>query len=272
MSADKLIDLFEQMLREHWAYDWSGAEKGLVSCAGAFVYAWRVLLGKHIEHGSNWMRRNLISGELLPVSAAKPGMAAFKMRTPSQAKYALPAKYRKGGAAYTGDLNDYYHVGLVGRNGKVLNAQGTSTGFVESPISQNWCGVAYLKDIEYEGVERDMDVLYGVRVIGGKLNLRESPSTEAKRIGQLPDGELATVYMEENGWLYVKATVNGERLCGWCKQEYTERYKPADDEDEPETVKPDESDNIGQVAIRLEWNIGKALYEALKSVYGDDAK
>ena len=37
----------------------------------------------------------------------------LKACSPSASGYALPARYKKGGAYYTGDLNDYYHAGLV---------------------------------------------------------------------------------------------------------------------------------------------------------------
>ena len=150
IPVKKVIAQFQTMWKEHWPYIWGRAEKGCVDCSGAFTYTWR-LFGKSITHGSNAIARKYVK-ELLPVSQAKPGMAAFKSRKPSEAYYDLPDKYKPGGTAYNGDLNDYHHVGLVDENPQyVLNAQGESTGFVRSPISQKWSAVGYLKDVDYSG-------------------------------------------------------------------------------------------------------------------------
>ena len=150
ISVSDLIGLFQTMYKEHWKYTMGAAERGNVDCSGAFVWAYRQL-GKSIYHGSNRMARVEVE-QLIPISGAKivPGMAAFKCHKPGEAGYDLPNEYKAGGAQYNGDLNDYYHVGLIGADGAtVLNAQSTATGFMQSPITQNWSHVAYLKQVDY---------------------------------------------------------------------------------------------------------------------------
>ena len=126
-------------------------------CSGAFVRAYRER-GLSIYHGSNRIAREHVA-ELLPTEAAAPGMAVFKARKPGEKGYALPAEYRKGGKRCNGDLNDYYHIGLVDADGRhVLHCANTREGFLRSGIGQDWHAAAKLKQVEYaasgEGLEK----------------------------------------------------------------------------------------------------------------------
>lgn len=167
-------------------------------CSGAFVRAYKAH-GLTIYHGSNAIARKF-TVELLPVSAAVPGMAAFKVRKPGEKGYALPTAYRKGP-----DLNDYYHIGLVDADGQhVINAQSTQTGVVRSKLSDGWDYVGRLKDIQYEGSKEPMQR----QVIGGKLNLRAKPDTNSTRVAQIPDGAIVTV--DEYGDKWCRVDYNGK--------------------------------------------------------------
>lgn len=222
IPVSALIAEFQTMLREHWAYDWSGAQRGKVSCAGAFVYAYKQH-GISISHGSNYMARNEVEA-LIPINVANimPGMAAFKLRAPSDAKYDLPDKYRKGGASYNGDLNDYYHVGLVDTDtSQVLNAQSSSTGFVSSSISKGWSHVAYLKQVNY-GTEEQAStpsigvsgtlqtetvssVAYVYAANGLPVKMRDKPSESCRLWTELPVGTKVTIRGKDSGgWTPVR--------------------------------------------------------------------
>ncbi len=203
LPADGLIALFQRMYDEHWAYKWGSAQTGCVDCAGAFVWAYRQY-GQGIYHGSNRIARVYVD-DLLPVSQARPGMAAFKVRKPGARYYNLPAEYRQGGKYYNGDLNDYYHIGLVDSDTRyVLNAQSTKTGFVRSKITENWACVARLKAVEYTE-----DTRMTRQVTGGKLNMRKSPDKSADVVMQIPDGAIVTI------------DSYGET---WCRVEYKGRH------------------------------------------------
>lgn len=202
---------FDRMYREHWAYKWGSAQTGCVDCSGAFVWAYRQF-GQGIYQGSNRIARSYVAG-LLPVSAARPGMAAFKARKPGQQYYDLPSEYREGGKRYNGDLNDYYHIGLVDSDPRyVLNAQGIKTGFVRSKLSDGWCAVGYLKAVEYGEEGEHMKR----QVTGGKLNLRDQPNKAAKILAQIPDG--ATVTVDEYGADWCKIEYQGKT--GWAMTKY----------------------------------------------------
>jgi len=228
IPVNDLIAVFQQMYREHWRYEWGKHEKGCVDCSGAFVYAYS-LFGQSIPNGSNAIARRYTVGSMLPLSQAEPGMAAFKAKTPEEAGYNLPDKYKVGGASYTGDLNDYYHIGLVDADPRyVLNAKGTKQGFCRDALTakNGWDFVVYLKDVDYNGEGGgSVEVTYRAKVIGGALNIRKSPSTSADRICQIPDGSIITITEEKDRW--GKTEYNGQT--GWVMTMYLEDVSEEED-------------------------------------------
>ena len=195
-----LIAEFEVMYHEHWRYTWGAAQKGDVDCSGAFVYAYRKF-GKSIAHGSNAIARGYVE-QILPISSAQPGYAAFKKKAPGQSGYDLPAKYQKGGGSYNGDLNDYYHIGLVDASGQyVLNAQGTKAGFTRTAISK-WGAVGRLNAVSYKPSEEasPMIMMYVVSADGNPVKVRKSPSTSAEIVAKLRYGTEVMTGDDVNGW------------------------------------------------------------------------
>ena len=192
---------------EKWKYVWGHAEKGCVDCSGAFVYAYRQF-GKTIYHGSNMIARKYVDG-LLPITEAKPGMAAFKIRKPSEKKYALPSRYKNHR-----DQNDYYHIGLVDEDGKhVLNAQSQSAGFTRTPISK-WGCVGTLKDVEYgESPIRKMIV---TSENGLPVRVRKVPSKKAGVITKLNVGTPVLAGEESNGWREIIFAGEGGYMMSRC--------------------------------------------------------
>lgn len=198
IPVDGLLALFDRMYRERWAYKWGSAQTGCVDCAGAFVWAYRQF-GLSIYHGSNRIARVYVDA-LLPVSQARPGMAAFKVRKPGQQYYDLRSEYKPSGKYYNGDVLDFYHIGLVDSDPDyVLNAQSAKTGFVRSKITQNWAYVARLKAVEYTEEEPMVR-----QVTGGKLNMRCSPDKNAKLVMQIQDGAIVTIDSYSETWCRVE--------------------------------------------------------------------
>lgn len=192
-----IIADFQRMLSEHWAYG-TETKTGQVDCSGAFVWSYKQH-GHSIYHGSNRMARVEVE-QLIPIENATivPGMVAFKRRFPDDPAYALPASYRYGGEHYNSDLNDYYHVGLVDTDTSlVLNAQSTSTGFVASPITQNWSHVAYLKQVDY----------------GAETVKPESESTPAKDRDNTVT--TAVVYAETGSTVKMRASASTTERLWW---------------------------------------------------------
>lgn len=232
----ELIKHFQTMYEEHWNYDWSGHEEGLVGCAGAFTYVFS-LYGISYPNGSNAIERNKVVGGLLPLCQAEPGMAAFKAKSPGEDGYDLPGKYKISGASYNGDLTDYYHIGLVDEDKNyVLNAKGKTQGFCRDRLTDDngWDFVAYIKNVDY-GKEEDMGntELFGDQAVvilpagsnGSTVNMRENHSTSSGIIAKVPVGSEITVVEDQGQWC--KIQYNGKT--GWMMSNYIE-YKYQDDE------------------------------------------
>ena len=221
ISVSALIADFQTMLREKWAYAWGACKRGEVDCAGAFAWAFKQH-GRSVYQGSNRMARVEVE-RLIPIGDATlaPGMAAFKCRAPGEKGYDLKACYKAGGAYFNGDLNDYYHVGLIDEDvARVLNAQGSATGFVASPISKGWSHVGYLKQVDYgtdaqEGAADDELVTQptmtpsSVATVyadnGLPVKMRDKPSESCRSWVQLPVGTVVTLRGPyKDGWTPVR--------------------------------------------------------------------
>ena len=209
IKKDDLLDLFERMARENWAYAWGAAREGCVDCSGAFVFAYEQLGGPPITHGSNSILRQSM-GELLPMSAAKPGYAAVKIRAWTSDE--------SGNRWYGQEPGDCYHIGLVGRDGRILNAKGTATGFVASDPDEGWDGCAPLTDVTYDEGEEDETMLYRATVTTEKDPLRVRAWAKTGRIlGTVPRGAVVDVLSDSgDGW----PRIQFNELLGYASAEY----------------------------------------------------
>ena len=213
IAVSAILGDFQRMLAERWKYTAGASETGNVDCSGAFVWAYRQH-GQSIYHGSNRIARTEIV-ELVPISAAKPGMAVFKCRSPGEANYALPSGYKQGGKYCNGDVRDFYHIGRMGEDGKVLNAQSSATGFVSSPV-KSWTCAGCLKKVDYkEGKQVEDSYTAGVSYVGrvyatsgSTVNLRAEPSKSAKVLEKVKIGTTVNVIGTTDGWLHVETETN----------------------------------------------------------------
>ena len=249
IPAAELIAEFQTMYNQHWRYEWGAAEKGCVDCSGAFVYAYK-LHGLKIAHGSNAIARNYVE-RLEPVSSAIPGMAAFKVREPGQSGYALPEKYRN-----SGDLRDFYHIGLVDGTGKyVLNAKSTQAGFSRDPLNK-WSAVGRLKAVEYSGESKGAEPMQMIISCpaGETVRLRTAPKTSAAVVAKIPAGTVVEAEdVGEPEWLLVRW--NGK--AGYMMRKF---LSDVQSDSEPE--------DTGTVTIALPVGIALALRDALTKELG----
>ncbi len=100
INIEKLISDFEDCLG--WPYKTPGTndERG-IDCSGMFVRAYR-LQGQRIYHGSNtiWRKHLREKGRIDSVRDLRPGMAVFKWKPDTPAKF-------------SDDEGDFCHIGLV---------------------------------------------------------------------------------------------------------------------------------------------------------------
>lgn len=214
-----LIALFEKMERENWRYKWGADEPGCVDCSGAFKYAFRTLDGyKFTFQSSNWMARQLVVGQLRPAREAQPGWAVFRWREESDN---TPERWKDG-------RGDFYHVGLMGRNGEVLNAASTSKGFIASPLDKGWDYAAPLKRVEYGriGETEEEEMLYRAKVMTQEdpLNLRQYPKS-GNVLAHIPKGAVVDV-VKEGDWPRVR--YNGS--VGYVSGDYLQKVDDGDEQ------------------------------------------
>ena len=89
---------------------------GTCDCIGLIIGAIRRMGLKWTGiHGSNWAaRKELIElKKINSITELHLGDIVFKAYEANDSKNTLPSRYKKGGRYYTGDLKDYYHVGVV---------------------------------------------------------------------------------------------------------------------------------------------------------------
>lgn len=100
LNVQQLIADFESCIGWPYASPGTNDERG-IDCSGMFVRAYR-LQGERIYHGSNtiWRKHLADKGVINSVSDLHPGMAVFKWKADTPAKFG-------------DDLGDFCHIGLV---------------------------------------------------------------------------------------------------------------------------------------------------------------
>lgn len=284
IKAEELIACFNQMLAEHWGYipntsgqEWTQKEQDVTNdvivekygqqwvghrvadCSGAFVYAYKKY-GLGIYHGSNRIARKYVV-ELLPISYAEPGMAAFKIRKPGDKYYDLPSLYKQ-----SGDLNDYYHIGLVDTDGKhVINAQSTQTGVVRSSLSDFGC-VAKLKAVEYQEKEEQQVGYEKATVVlpagskGSTVNMREGPGTNYGIMAKVPVGWVVEVISDQGQWCKIQY----HHGTGWMQSNYLEYDGQTDETDHG--LSTGEQKRLIDDALHIIDSANVAIAEALSKI------
>lgn len=197
-----VLKWFAKMLSEHWAYSWSGAEYGNVSCAGAWVFVYRQW-GLSLYHGSNtiWRRhtgRKGTLGAMIPEMA--PGWAVFKWRKDGE-----PEQYASDGQ------DDFYHMGcFVGPTAKhpegaVIEAKGTKWGVVETSINDGWSHAAEMVKVDYAATQEETGSTGVVMAESGStVNMRASASTGSVILWRVPIGNTVDILGVVDGWAKIR--------------------------------------------------------------------
>ena len=181
----------------HYETGGDGSKNGGCDCIGLIIGALR-LAGVEWKgtRGSNYAARYKIQEDRpLLVSGSTtmmPGVIVFKGKEPGDSGYDLPEYYKD-----SGDLTDYYHVGVVMETEPLLimhctldKAHGID-GITEDHKFGNWKYFAKLKDVNYNSE------LYKARVTaatGDTVNLRKGMGTNYDVIVRVPIGSIVSVY------------------------------------------------------------------------------
>ena len=228
-------------------------------CSGLFVWAYK-RHGKTIYHGSNsiWSKNVLSAkgeqrnGYRTDGKTLLPGTAVFK--------YNPDPKKR------------YYHIGLYIGEGKVIEAQGSKTGVVQSKI-KSWTHWGELKDVNYENtvtieipITTGGDAMYTAKITsqdGKSVNVRKRPSTDSDRIIQLPVGTIVSAEQVNDTWSKVELTYRGRQINGYIKSEFLAEAQIAPGS--TEITGENQPNSSSTVRVELDIEAARSLVNALKN-------
>ena len=244
MSVDvkKFLTRVEEIAAEGPGYQHGhSGDDHLCDCIGLIIGAIRRAGGQwRGTHGTNYAARQEMKylRKIENTGDLKAGEVVYKSYEPGVGGYNLPARYERGGDGYTGDMRDYYHIGVViSGNPLRIRHMTTPKPKMDTAIGK-WSWHGWLKKIS-EG-EKPMKVTYQAKVIGGALNMRANMSTDAQRITQIPDGSTVTVTEEFPEWCLVEF----EGQTGYVMSKFLAEIRPDPDGGETITVSREQLEKI----------------------------
>ena len=217
VALDAFLRSVQEIKAEAPTYRLGGdGSDGTCDCIGLIIGAIRRAGGRWTgTHGSNYAARFAVGGMVRNVSAAdlELGWIVFKARGPMDAGYDLPDKYRVGGASYTGDVMDYYHVGVVASieplNITHCTESGSVNGVTVDTKQGDWryaalCTMVDYSDSDGGGVDMEERRAVVVSEDGNPVKLRSTPSTDKPYLAKVPVGTAVEVMQDAQGWAQVR--------------------------------------------------------------------
>lgn len=200
---------------------------GTSDCIGLIIGALR-LSGVQYNgiHGSNYFARECTRGVFIvdEVSDLEPGDIVFKAYAPGAKGYALPDKYKNGGKYFTGDMNDYYHVGVVMSVNPLQIWHCSSGGMHYDTKLGSWAYGAELKVVEYEKPKPAEELKPGTAYVDvpndGTVNVRKNMNVRSTKLTEVREGSPVEVVGIDGEWAKVKivTTVDGYVMKKFLKQ------------------------------------------------------
>ena len=221
ISKVKFLEKVQEIANSKPSYELGqDGSDGTCDCIGLIIGAIRRAGGRWTgTHGSNYAARFAVGGVMRNVNAEdlELGWIAFKARGPLDAGYDLPDKYRVGGASYTGDVMDYYHVGVVTSVEPLNITHCTESGSVNGVTVDTRQGdwryagpcvlVTYAADTDSpEGGDTSMETRRATVISqdGNPVKLRSTPSTDKPYLAKVPVGTAVEVMQDAQGWAQVR--------------------------------------------------------------------
>lgn len=231
-------------------------QDGYCDCIGLVIGAIRRAGGQwRGTHGSNYAARSEVKQlqQIVNSGTLKPGELVFKAWSPSQEKYALPAKYQKGGESYNGDLLDYYHVGIVVSVSPLrIRHMTTPMPKMDTTIGKwAWHGWPLKVSDKEQGSEdskmANAKVVPTSTSVGDTVNLRASASKGAKILESVPFYSEIEVLEDLGQW----CKIGWKGVTGYMMSDFIE-YGGADGE--TNEIKPEQLVKIDEMLSKIEKN------------------
>lgn len=240
-------------------------QAGLCDCIGLIMGAMSQLgHGSYPMHSTNYFARyqmqflrEMDAGEL------REGHIVYKA-TDSTAD--LNDRYKQGGRYYTGDLLDYYHVGVVTSVNPLeithCTQNGSVSGIKRDYAADGWThygsmlGVVYNNSTPVKG-EHMSKTAYVHASNGKPVRLRKAPGTDAETITKVQPGTVVTITEQSSdGWAQI---VTPDDRVGYMMAQFLKVLEYADDTDDGQHSDPDGADDILQRLSRIEAKLDAVL-------------
>ena len=201
---------------------------GYCDCIGLIIGAIRRMGLKWTGiHGSNWAARKEVR-ELKPISSQselQPGDIVFKAVAQGKSSWALPSRYRKGGQYYNGDLNDYYHAGVVYSVNPFQIRHMSSKMTIDTKVNTYYPWTHFAKSRQLieasQGYSPTPTPSSGTEAVvvaksGSTVNLRRSPSKNSAILTRVKLGNRVTLVAPGEEW----ASVSYGKYTGYMMSQF----------------------------------------------------
>lgn len=222
VKLSAFLATIEAMKRENPSYKSGGnGSGGVCDCVGMIMGAMqRNGHKKYDMHSSNYFARYQMVdlADITSSSQLRLGDIVYKTTT-SIAK--LNARYQAGGRYYTGDLLDYYHVGVVTSVNPLKITHCTSPGIIVDTKLGEWSKAGRLKDIDYDSIIETNEVIGVSEVVirkakvyadsGEWVRCRKAPDGDAITLEKINIGTTVTVYEQAGDWAQIGCDALGNK-------------------------------------------------------------
>lgn len=219
ITLDAFLAAVKQNARRIKSYrlgcDGSG---GQCDCVGLIIGALRLAGVKYKStHGSNYFARYYTIGLHRVTRAAElePGMLVYKAHELGEDGYderMIDARYKK-----SGDLRDYYHVGVVQSIKPLIIAHCSKGGMHYNDTIGKWRYAGYCKGVDYMAESKD-PITAGTAVVDvpndGTLNVRADPSLSGRILTRIHEGDQVEVTEVRGEWARVRIDA------GWVQTKF----------------------------------------------------
>ncbi len=207
-TIEKFVERCMDIVKAQPAYKLGCSSTTQCDCIGMVKYSLRKNNVSFSTTGTNWTMRYQTTNvrSINSASVLKVGDIVFKVRTPGSSGYSLPAKYQQGGSAYTGDLNDYSHIGVVKSISPLQIIHMTSPSAKTDTKIGKWAYAAELqsKYVDYgsspepePGPEPEPTPTGETATVyaenGNPVKMRQKPTTSCRNYERLPVGTVVQV-------------------------------------------------------------------------------
>lgn len=265
MELNDFLRKVEEIRKEQPRYRLGGSgQDGTCDCIGLIIGAIRRGGGVwNGTHGSNYAARyEMATFGPITVADMEVGMVVYKGYQKGDAGYSLPAKYNS-----SGDLTDYYHVGVVTSVQPLIITHCTTPTVKQDTKQGKWLYGGRLKKIDYEGgiiMEKAI-----VRTSGGTLNLRTQPSKSSARLAEIPNGTVVDLHDSDGSWW----RISYKGKTGYADSTYLVRQGA--EAEMAEGISAEMKDGMVTITMPLAWakdvlTLMDAAREKLTSVIGRD--